>query len=327
MFQQLQKLLRKTALLLFLLVAYGCTLSSLWEHKIARRIDIKKFVASLPSGERFLLDLFFRRLIQEDAIGYTLLGGKPMSFYCYLQPKTIVTSYQSKPLPCIDRLDLFFEGFDVEHALFHKGLEIWKKYEHHFCGRNIFFDVFEQDQELRFTQISVFNKRLMLSFFDRYPHKFRNLDCSIKDKNRYFDLFLKNERFKKKFYSQQDLLGVCLGFGARNAELFQKMVNLLTSMGKLRFTLKKPSIDHLKSLEEEWSSLEKVFKIGFKDHVTRKFLFNIGLGFRVDFSDPETARLQKKYTGLYKELRHTYEGSTFLEKTLELISLEDNAKF
>ena len=58
-----------------------------------------------------------------------------MSFYSYLKPKLIVNSYR---LNSLDRLDLFFEGFDDENTLFHKGLETWKKYEHLFCGKNIF---------------------------------------------------------------------------------------------------------------------------------------------------------------------------------------------
>jgi hypothetical protein len=264
-------------------------------------------------------------LIQEDVIGYTLLGAKPMSFYSYLKPKLIVTSYHSKPLNLLDRIDLFFEGFDDEDALFHKGLEIWKKYEHLFSGKNIFFDLFEHDHELHFMQVSVFNKHLMFLLFDRYFHKFTKLDPSIKDKEFLFNLLLHDQKFKEKFYSREDLLGICLGYGEKNAELFRKMAIILTSMGKLDFTLEKPSPGRLKNLKDELAALEDIFKIGMKDHVSRKFLFSIGLGFRVNISDPETAFLREKYTEFYQKLVQAYQGVTFLEKTLELIYAADNA--
>ncbi len=308
--------------LLFLLLIFGCISG---HGKIStKQMDIKKFLSSLPSKERFFLEFFFRCLIQEDAIGYTLLGGKPMSFYSYLKPKLIVNSYR---LDSLDRLDLFFEGFDNENALFHKGLEIWKKYEHLFCGKNIFFDVFENDEELHFMQVTVLNKHLMLSLLDRHFHKFTDLNPLILDKESLFSLLLHDQKFKEKFYSREDLLGICLGYGERNAALFHKMTTLLTSMGRLGFTLKKPSAAHLKKLEHELAALEAFFKIGIRDHVSRRFLFNTGLGFRVDVSNPETWLLQKQYTKLHKKLTRTYQGISFLEKTLELIRAADNAEY
>ena len=256
---------------LFLVVIFGCTSSSYHEERIGTQTDVKKFLSSITSEERFSLEFFFRCLIQEDAIGYVLLGGKPMSFYSCIKSKININSSKVHPL---DKMDLFFVGIDDKHVLFQKGLEIWKKYESHFCGKNVFFDVFEQDQELHFMQVSVFNKRLMVSLFDRYFQRFINFDPSIKDKESLFNLLLYDQKFKEKFYSKEDLLGICLGYGEKNAELFQKMVTLLTSMGRLDFTLEKPSPDRLKSLENELVALERFFKGGIKDHVSRKFLFN-----------------------------------------------------
>ena len=315
---------QKIRICLFLLIAFGCTCTPRHSENVANQTDVKKILSSLSSDERFLLEFFFRCLIQDDAVGYVLLGGKPMSFYSQIMPKIVITSPRIQPL---DRMGLLFDSINDSHALFRKGLEIWKKYEHHFCGKNIFFDVFEQDRELRFMQVSVFNKRLMLPFLNRYFHMFINLNYSIKDKESLFNLLLHDQRFKEKFYSKQDLLGVCLGYGEKNAALFQKMVNLLTSMGKLDFTLERPSPDRLKSLEDEFAVLERFFNGRIRDHTTRKFLFNIGLSFRASFSDPETIFLQKKYAELHKKLAQMYEGAVFLEKTLELICIADNAVF
>ncbi|HSX04689.1 MAG TPA: hypothetical protein VLG76_08180 [Rhabdochlamydiaceae bacterium] len=277
-------------------------------------------MSKLPLSERLLLEYFFRCLIQKDSIGYVLLGGKPMSFYSYIKPKQILPAFVSTPL---DELDLFFLGFNPTEALFEKGLDVWKKYEHYFCGKNIYFDVIEQDRELHYVKVAVINKGLMLSQFERYFHKFKHLDLSITHKEALFEALLHNQRFKERFYTSDDLVGICLGYGERNASLFQKRSSTLLSLGRLGFTLKQPSVRQRKSLENECSFLEKSL-ISFKDHDSRKFLFNLGVGFRADFTNPETCILQKKYKNLHKKLTHLYEGKNFLEETLYLIRLADN---
>ena len=282
---------------------------------------VKEFVSTLPSEERFFLEFFFRCLIQEDSFGYVLLGGKPMSYYSYLKPKSDLNSY-SDPL---QRLDLFFEGLDDSHMLFHKGLEIWKKYEHLFCGKNIFFDIFEQDQELHFMKVSVINKSLMLPKLDHYFYRFKKLDNSVTDAEALFNDLLYNQKFKEKFYSRHDLMGICLGYGEKNADLFQKMTSLHNSLGRTGFSLTTPSVDQLKELEAEAALLEKSFVSGANKHLHRKFLFNLGVGFRALLSDPETSFLQQKYTAFHKKITQAYERANFLEKTLQLIISADNS--
>jgi hypothetical protein len=121
-------------------------------------------------------------------------------------------------------------------------------------------------------------------------------------------------------------MGICLGYGARNASLFKKMLKLFTSMGWLDFTPEMPSHERLKNLENEWSILRNTFKTGIKDHTSRKFLFHFGVGFRADFSDPETQALQEKYADYHKRITLAYSKKNFLEKTLELILAANNSE-
>lgn len=294
--------------------------STLQSSQYNSKKEIRNFLSKVSLKERLLLEYFFRCLIQKDSIGYVLLEGKPMSFYSYIKPKRILPAFASTPF---DEIDLFFLGFDPRETLFEKGLEIWKKYEHCFCGKNIYFDVIEQDRELHYVKVAVINKRLMLSQFERYFQKFKRLDLAIKDKETLFEALLHNQRFKERFYTSDYLMGICLGYGEGNASLFQTMSSNLSSLGKFGFTLKKPNAKHRKSLEKECSFLENSL-LGFKDHDSRKFLFNLGVGFRADFTNPETHILQKKYRNLHKRLTLQYQGKDFLEETLHLIRLADN---
>ncbi len=285
---------------------------------ISKKTDIEKFLASLDREEKVLLEFFFRSLIQDDSIGYVLLGGKPMGFYSYLQPKTVVTAH---PNQSIENIDLFFNGLDEDNTLFHKGWEVWKKYASRFCGKNLVFDFFIQDFELQYAKVSVINKRSLSRIFDQYQNLFQEMEPRIKDKKLFLHSLLHDESFKRKFYSRHDLLGICLGYGQNNASLFQQMSSLLSSMGKLSYTLHTPSPDHLNQLEKQWKTLKKSFNQGLKDHTSNKFLFTIGLGFRVNRSNPETAMLQNHYTYLHKKLTQEYNEGSFLQKTLELILL------
>lgn len=301
---------------LVLLIILACTSCS---HR-EKSIDVKKFLASLPEDERFLLDKFFRSMIQQDVIGYTLLGAKPMSFYSYLKPKVDVYRPYSDP---VDLMDTFIEGFDEDCAIFHKGWEVWKKYQHHFCGSNIFFDIVEEDEELHFVNVVVINKRLMLPLLEQYSCKFRELDPSLKSKKSLLEAILHNQDFKKKMHSHNEILGICLGYGARNAKLFQKMSELFFAMGWMSHAPEKYSPTSLKCLEEDWKALKQSFKGGIRDHRSRDLLFHLGIGFRADISDSETPVLIGHYTKYHKKLTLAYDGADFLEKTLELINLAD----
>ena len=181
----------------------GCTSP---QHE---KTDIKTFISSLSNDERFFLDFFFRCLIQEDVVGYTLLEGKPMSFYSYMKPKT------NNGLPSlfypINPIDFLFMNLEQDNSLFHKGFEIWKKYENLFCGNNIYFDLVEEDNN--FARVCIFNKRLMLPLFEQHFQKFTNFNHSAHNADSLFHLLLNDPEFKEKFYAREDLVGTFLGYG------------------------------------------------------------------------------------------------------------------
>lgn len=315
----------KTKILCFclLMIVSGCVFNSPSCKHLKKPLNVKEFLSSLPKDELILLDYFFRGLIQQDSLGYVVLGEKPMGFYSYLKVKPVIDSYQIPDM--LDKLDLFFAGFEQENALFHKGWEIWRKYEKNFCGNNIFFDAFELDKELHFRKVIVLNKRLLLPLLGRFLSEFQRLDPSIQTNESAFHALLCNDKFKKKFHTRHDLIGLCLGYGERNASLFQKMVQLREEIGEFGSTIKNHSPEQILMLKNELKLLEKTFKTATGKRIckSRKFSFSLGLGFRADLTDPETHLLIDKYKQCHKALIHAYQNANFLEKTLELIYLAD----
>jgi len=301
---------KKLCHLLIFLIISGCAFNSSCPKK---PINVKNFLSSISLEERIMLDYFFRCLILEDSIGYVLLGGKPMSFHSRLKTKSIIDSLHIHPL---ERIHFFFNGFD--DTLFYKGWEIWKKYESQFCGKNIFFDLHEENGELHFTKIIVINKKLLTTVINGHLNKFKEIDSSIKDFNKAFQALLYNQEFKRKFYERHDLVGISLGYGEKNACLFQKMYLLHKTMRNQEYILKNPYQASFKRLEKKCKQIENCLT-SFKTSPTRKFSFNLSLNFRADYSDPETIALQEKYAKYKKLLTKNYLESNFLEKTLELI--------
>jgi hypothetical protein len=301
-------------LLLVFFIA-GCVFYAKYLRQVEKQQMIREFLVQIPEGEKLLLDHFFRSLIQEDSIGYVLLGAKPMSFYSYIQPKIHLDPHLFFP---IDQLTCFFEGFDENNALMQQGWEIWKKYASRFCGENILFDVMEEERELNFNKIVVINKQLMQTEMDAHFDKFTAV-APIKQGEQLIDVFLQDLSFKEKVYSRPDLLGICLGYGCNNAALFHRMSQLHKMLGHFGFTLFRLSAANIQHIESELSALEKNFKVCSLQRTSKKHLFNIGLSFRADLEDFDTLCLRKKYSKYYKILTQNYQGVNFLERTLDLI--------
>lgn len=213
-----------------------------WFAKYQRHVSvqqvIQEFVSAMPEEERFLLDYFFRRLIQEDSIGYVLLGAKPMGSYHYLQPKIQHDPHLFTP---VDQLDHFFDSLDEYNALIERGWRVWTKYASQFSGENLVFDAIEENYELNFKKIIVINKQLMQSVVAAHFQKFALL-APVKDSQAFCHSLFLDQSLKKKVCSRPDLLGICLGYGVRNAALFHKTLLLYKSLGCFGFTLSKPSL-------------------------------------------------------------------------------------
>jgi hypothetical protein len=304
-----------------LLIFPYCSLPPLSSPK---KTKVQKFLSELSKDEKFLLEYFFRCLIQEDAIGYSLINAKPMSFFSYIQPK-IITLQPHEATP-VSTIEFFSDGFTPRYAIFHKGFEIWKKYEYLFCGNNIVFDYYEEEGILSFRKVVVLNKRLLLPLFEQHLQNFQRIDGSLKDSNCVFKALIGNEKFKRKFHSSTALVGICLGYGEKNARLFEEMVHIFSSQGLYGFRLGIPSPpEHQKALEEKLAALQATFNGVCNSHKSKKFQFSWGPSFRADFTDPETHLLREKYMNASKTLSHHYENkSSFLEKTLDLIIAADS---
>lgn len=304
--------MRKIAFIISWIFCVACTSVS---SKGEKKTDAKSFLSGLSSEDKFLLEYFFRCLVQEDAIGYSLIHEKPMGFFSYLHPKSISTP--SNEIQPISRIHCFIEGFDPRHVLFQKGFEIWEKHKNSFCKKNLYFDFFSSEGVFSHRKVIVINKKLILPLLDKHKKEIQKLAPSLNNPDSIFRALLNDEKFKQKFYASTMLTGICLGYGERNAKLFNKMVHYLDVLGVYGFSLY--SLSFQNKIEEKLKALKASTSI-FGSQVSKKMRFSFGSSFRADFADAETQFLMEKYRNASKKLSQKYSNpNTFLENTLNLL--------
>ncbi len=86
------------------------------EEPLGRTTTLK-----IPWRDAKRLDLFFREMMISEPLAYTLSGHKPLSFACYQNRGTSVSSLLIKNLRLI------------------RGWKVWQKYKHHFENERIQF--------------------------------------------------------------------------------------------------------------------------------------------------------------------------------------------
>ncbi len=279
-----------------------------------------EFVSNLPLEERFQLDYFFRSIIQQDSAGYVILGGKPSSVYTFLKPQS-TQLYEIRTNP-IRKFKLFLSAFHFSNSWFGQGFKTWEKYKNLFCGDNILFESQEANEELHYINLFIINKSVLIKTIKIHPDKIKvSNSISNQEKN------LFNKIVQQKFHEKQDVLGICLGYGRKNAELFQKFATLYERLGTKRFSPILISPVQRKNMERELASIQKKLKYSSsEEESSMPFQFVHDVGFRANLEDKGTLALIKKYKELKKILTQKYAHNSFLEKTLELIMLADKQR-
>ena len=122
-------------------------------------------------------------------------------------------------------------------------------------------------------------------------------------------------------------MGILLGYGANNAKLYARKVELWNGIGKVayrgvtyrvkpkEFSYKtiRPS-SGFSSLEEELHFLDE--KTKYLDESPSNFNFTVRVGFVGDNQDPETQKLRKRYLLEQRRIPSYYSKGDFLLTTL-----------
>jgi hypothetical protein len=239
----------------------------------------------IPPEERTILEKFFRKLLFSQGFAYTLFADKPIS---------------------VDDFD-----FEESRELFHvssKGYHLWKKYAHRFPSKNYIFLFYENKNE---CEITLINKPAFRRIAQEHRNKFAELFGSDFQTDSILQLIIeKQSLWNTPMKDRDDLIGILLGYGKKNAELFHKRNEILR-----RST---PSQGYA-SVEEELDDVNTSLH-AFSDEGRFSLCFMPLPGFAANSKDPETILLKQKYKKLRRRITQHCAQGNILDITLEHLS-------
>lgn len=238
------------------------------------------FFSSVFASENYCLEFFVGKMLFEEPLAYTIFGDKPVAFMSIRKPS-------------IKPFDPFFKTLSMENCVLLKGYHQFKLFSEKISSSNLLF-LFREEEETYY--LSVINKAAFIKTVDDNHLEVQNLLSpqfqidEILDQLIYFQ-----GDIDRVFQSNHTLIGLFLGFGRKNSELYHKRFQTLNK--QRRFITEFPVIyynhlDQISDLEfQEFHSCLSGFCLD-KKHLFRP----MGLPeFLVDESLEETHLLRKKY--------------------------------
>lgn len=245
------------------------------------------------------LKQLFRYLFAETEFGYTLLGNKPMSF-CFPPTQSIYISSKDK----------FFKIFKSDRINVSNALAVLKKIK----VNNKYIFIIKKKRDGTPDCVFFINKEKWMQTFNENIDAFRK----VYGHKINAELFLKSLQTKNHFiaelFEQHLLLGILLGYGRHNAELFQRR-HPLFGRKKIPYSIyPKPSAPFL-TIEEELCFFKKKLKL---IHSNQCGLLRVNrVNFAADLESSETIQLHKHYSAIHQKLTQLFSTENWFETLLE----------
>lgn len=259
------------------------------EVYISRNVDISieepsggKSVIQMSRQEARELDSFFREILIPDALAYTLVGVKPLSFACYRQN------------------DSRFWGANRRIS---RGWEVWEKYKHLLENDRILFWKEESPWVKDVTCLVMADRRRCAQIIEQNNDFQRILGSQVAD---LFGEVSKTRFFGETMQMHDALIGILLGFGKRNAWLYHRNNHSSTPV-------KLPRIWN-RLIEKESSSYEWKYLVLQSIDITDLALPR----FVGDPDSEESQCLMNEYLTARKKIQNYYKDKDFLSATLSL---------
>jgi hypothetical protein len=278
---------------------------------LSKRVD--NFIAKVSPEDQLFLEYFFRNSFLQDSFGYVLCNVKPMAIHTCLLAKPLL-KMKNRKNP-ISQMRFFFSHIKRQELLYNKSIEIWKKYESYLGLKNFKFQYWDSYDPLSgavWRNVALLNKSLLADLIQKEPKEFCQFRYVHENTDKLIDRLANDTALLEKISCDDALLGLCLGYGKKNAQFFAKMAEIMKKIGKHKFSLEVHNPERLEQLSYELSEIEK--RLGYSNYKSFSDLELVSsIGFRCDFSDKETLTLLKTYNKAKKRLTKHFAGNFFKE--------------
>lgn len=246
---------------------------------------------ALSREEKENLRILFHNLFAESELGYTLFGDKPMSF-CF--PPISIVRIATKD--CFFKI--YFSGSIPLNAInaLKKIAEIWQNENYILLineRKGLPYSIFLINKE-KFN--CVFNENTDV-FINKYGPQI-TAESFLKDlKDKKIDL-------TKLLQEEHMIIGILLGYGRHNAELFERRHILLMEKTSVPYSIIQKPRNPFCSIEEELYYLNNHLKS--INTLESQLLLVTPVNFVGDLEYLETPHLQEQYKFMHKELTQLF---------------------
>lgn len=266
----------------------------------------KADIHNIPQRELKNIKYLFENLIDNHDYSYTIFGSKPMSLadFCLEVPL-------DRPLNRWIRAQFF---------LFKRktSLKTWYKYKQEFDFKDfIFLD--EENDLISCLVLILINKKNMLRVLHEHASIFQEeLGDSFTPESFLEKLAKRETSFAQATHHSDKLLGIMLGYGVRNATLFQERYDLMKAISKR----KKENLLEEEQLVQKLEIIES--QVGCFNELDIEAVVH-PLYFLADNSHPETIALRQQYEEERPRLIELRKKNNFMDFVLQrLVTAEDS---
>lgn len=256
-------------------------------------------INNVPHRDLNNIKYLFENLIDDHDYSYTIFGSKPMSLadFCLEVPK-------DRP---------FYSWIKSQVFLFKRkaSLRAWYKYRNEFDLKDFIFLDEENDWIKDCLVLFLINKKNMLRILDDHKSIFREeLGQSFSPESFLEKLEKKEISVAKAINKSQKLMGIMLGYGIRNASLFQERFDIMKAIWKRE----KDGLPEDKALTQKLAEFET--QCGDFSELEEDAIIH-PLYFLADVSHPETIALKHQYEQERQKIIELKKKPNFMNLVLE----------
>ncbi len=261
---------------------------------------ISEKLKTIPAEDLEALKRALFELMNKDHLIYTLFDVKPVSFsghFTIVPPANILNGCRRESIFC-------------------KNWEVWKKYKDNFpISRYVFF---EENSPENIKSIVLINKQLFIDTVQTHLEIFKeHLGQEITPTSLLVEIEQKESLFASIKHNSL-LLGILLGYGKHNAELFYQREKVRQFINKKCLPITPEQIAEpsksFSSLKEEYDFYQSKLK-PFGDYHYSLLIVD-PVHFMADHQNNETMVLKEKYKKDRARISKIYSNADFLEITL-----------
>lgn len=279
--------------LLIIILYYS--LASISKKSLSSKISL------IPQEDRWILEDFFQNLLLKEGGAYTLFGDKPITYDAYFKGSN----------DCVPSM-LTSRRYWEQNKRCELGWKTWNKYRHLFPSHDFLLEAKKRDQ---WVEIILISKCQFIQTINENLNEFKSILGEKFVPAKFLSQYEKGDdalfHLLKKHHG---LFGILLGFGKRNALMYQERDRILVDF--YHFTLKtnpQPTVG-FDTIADEINFFESTFVRSFND-VGRLTYIHLPY-FMVDPKSTETRAIREKYLRQRKHIQDIYSHGDFLEITL-----------